>query len=210
MIDAPHLPKPRDGPAPRWFHVAVAASMATSALAALAGTLITGRAMNELVEQNAKLVRAGSTPMLEFGHGNVRDDGTAELLFTVTNVGSGLARVHWFELSVDGVPVRDMHAAIERISPALPQRPSIVTAPVAPRFFAAGTGERVFAWHQPGAQDAVQSEAWRAMDKARFTRITVQACYCSVFDECWLSRMDGAAPKATPNCTADKRRSLSG
>ena len=39
MNELQHLAKPKDGPAPRWFHVAVAASMIISAVSALVATL---------------------------------------------------------------------------------------------------------------------------------------------------------------------------
>ena len=45
MLDVQQLAKPKDGPAPRWFHVAVAASMVISAVSALVATLHTGKTM---------------------------------------------------------------------------------------------------------------------------------------------------------------------
>jgi hypothetical protein len=210
MIDTSHLAKPKDGPAPRWFHIAVAASMVISALAALIGTLHTGRTMRALVEQNAKLVRAGSTPVLEFGHGNALDDGTSALEFTVRNVGTGLARVVWFELSVDGKPMANMRAAIDAIATAPAENITFRSSPISRRTLAAGADVRLFGWPKPPAADAAQTRTWSELDRARFSRVTVQACYCSVFEECWMSALDGAVPSPVAACTAEGRRSLSG
>ena len=54
MNELTQLAKPKDGPAPRWFHIAVAASMVLSAVSALIATIHTRETMTALVEQNAK------------------------------------------------------------------------------------------------------------------------------------------------------------
>jgi hypothetical protein len=210
MNEIQHLAKPKDGPAPRWFHIAVAASMVISAVSALIATLHTGRTMSALVEQNAKLVRASSTPILEFGHGNVRDDGTASLEFTVKNVGTGMARVAWFELRVDGKPMPDMRSAIQLIDPGATQVEQLLTGPVANRFFAAGADQRVFGWKRPPETDPKPLKAWNELNRARFNRIEVEVCFCSVFQECWVSKMAGDVPKSSPECASQNRLSLRG
>ena len=210
MIEVTQIAKPKDGPAPRWFHVAVAASMVISAVSALVATLHTGRTMTALVEQNARLVRAGSTPVLEFGHGNMLGDGTRGLDFEFRNVGSGMARVVWFELSVDGKVVPNMNAAISAVAPELKESPGFSSGPVARRVFAPGSEQTFFKWRQPDASVPLQQQAWRALDQARFKRITVQACYCSVFQECWISKFDGELPTPVAQCTVQGRVSLQG
>ncbi len=210
MLENSHLAKPKDGPAPRWFHVATAASMVISALAALIGTLHTSRTMEALVEQNARLVRANSTPILEFGHGNARDDGSSVLEFNVRNVGTGAARVVWFELRVDGQVMPDMQAALRAVSPGLQSPMRFMSGPVAPRVFASGAEQRIFGWPKPAEAETAAAAAWRAMDSARFKRIKVEACYCSLFDECWKSQLDGGLPTPAPSCPAEKRQSLWG
>ncbi len=209
MNEIQHLAKPQDGPAPRWFHIAVAASMVLSAVAALIGSLHTSRTMSALVEQNAKLVRANSTPMLEFGHGN-RADGAANLIFQVRNVGSGLARVVWFELLLDGKPMSNMLQAVNQLSPDLSNRPQLVTGPVAKRILAPGAEKLVLSWKRPPDTNVAEIKAWDALNQARFNRITVEACFCSVFQECWVSKLDGDLPKPSANCVNEKRTSIQG
>jgi hypothetical protein len=210
MNEITQLAKPKDGPAPRWFHIAVAISMITSASSALIATLHTGRTMTALVEQNAKLVRANSTPILEFGHGNLTDAGEHKLNFTVRNVGSGLARVVWFELRLDGKPMPAMRNVIDTLSPGLKGEFTTTTGPVANRVFAPGTDQQVFGWRRPPDSDVDVLKAWTAVDKARFERIKVEACYCSVFQECWTSSLDGALPKPVEQCTAEGHTVLKG
>ena len=210
MIEVSHLAKPKDGPAPRWFHVAVAASMVISALAALIGTLHTGRTMSALVEQNAKLVRAGSTPVLEFGHGNALDDGSSALEFTVRNVGTGLARVVWFELRIDEKPMTDMATAIKTLSTKAAEGITFNSSPIASRTLAAGSETRILRWNKPSPDKAELVEAWSRLDQARFKRLTVQACYCSVFGECWISTLNGDVPNPIPTCSSEGKISLVG
>ena len=208
MNELQHLAKPKDGPAPKWFHVAVAASMIISAVSALIATIHTGLTMSALVEQNAKLVRASSTPVLELGHGNVRDDGAAQLDFVVRNVGSGMARVVWFEFKLDGKPMPNMRAMIQALRPGLGDDVKLLSGPVANRVLAPGAEQRILGWVRPA--DGALLKAWEELDQARFGRIAAEACFCSVFQECWTSRLNGDVPKAAPECPDEKRLSLKG
>jgi len=208
MNDLQHLQKPKDGPAPRWFHVAVAASMVISAVSALIATLHTGRTMTALVQQNEKLVRANSTPILEFGHANSRDDGSPNIEFVLRNVGTGPARMAWFQLTVDGKPVKHMSTVIELLQPELSDRPSVLVAPVGKHIFAAGARHSFFSWTKPPPSSGSMLSAWTRLDQARFSRIAVEACYCSIFEECWTSKLNGEPPTASATCSQEKRTSL--
>jgi hypothetical protein len=210
MNELQHLAKPKDGPAPRWFHIAVALSMIISAISALIATLHTGRTMTALVEQNAKLVRAGSTPILEFGHGNALDDGSSALEFNVRNVGTGVARIVWFELRLDGKPMQDMSAAIRTLDPNITSTLTFTSAPIASRSLAAGSDARILLWKKPSADTPDLLRAWSALDKARFQTVAVEACFCSVFEECWTSSLNGDVPKRVQACIAEGRASLRG
>jgi hypothetical protein len=210
MISIPPLMKPRDESAPRWFHIAVALSMLLSAVTALVAALNTSRTMTALVEQNARMVRATATPLLEFGHGNLDDKGLTALSFTLTNQGHGLARVVWFELRVDGKARPGMDAVIRALDPTADPKLSYASAAVAPRVFAGGAEQRFFHWEQPPAKDTAAREAWQRLDKARFKRIEVEACYCSVFEECWTSRLVGDLPKPVAECRPEGHTTLNG
>jgi hypothetical protein len=210
MNEIQHLAKPKDGPAPRWFHLAVAASMVISAISALIATIHTGRTMTALVEQNAKLVRAGSTPMLEFGHGNAADDGKARLQFGIRNAGSGLARVVWFELRLDDKPMTNMGDVVRELNPGLKSTLTFTSGPVAGRVLSPGVEQQLFGWNRPQASEEDLLKAWKDLDKARFKRITVEACFCSVFLECWTSKLNGDVPVPSPDCVNEKRVSLWG
>src|SRR5687768_581193 len=74
------------------FIFAIALSVLLVSSASLVFSLYTGSALNALVRENARLVRASSTPLLSFGTGNVSDEGVPRISFTVSNSGTGPAR----------------------------------------------------------------------------------------------------------------------
>jgi hypothetical protein len=41
--------------------------------------------------------------------------------------------------------------------------------------------------------------AWDRVEASRF-RARATACYCSVFDECWISHMNGDVPRQVVSC----------
>jgi hypothetical protein len=216
MNEIQHLAKPKDGPAPRWFHLAVAASMVISAVSALIATIHTGRTMTALVEQNAKLVRAGSTPVLEFTHGNVSDDGEAALGFFVSNQGSGMARIVWFEMRLDNKPMRNMRDVARVLGtdfdamPNISSKLKVATSSVAGRTLSPGTDVTLVAWPRPPKDEILLTKLWNDLNQARFQRIEVEACFCSVFQECWISKLTGDVPLPSPDCPTQKRVSLQG
>ncbi|MGL4233026.1 MAG: hypothetical protein ACRDAM_19795 [Casimicrobium sp.] len=211
MIEFPKFNKSDDKPAPRWFHIAVALAMLLGAAASLVGSLRTSSTMKALVEENSRLVRANSTPLLTFGHGNASDKGEKQIEFEVANVGTGPARIVWFELRLDGKPMENMTKAVGALSA---QRLDGVTltftsAPIAPRILAANNNARIFAWKLPDEKDPYRA-SWDALDKARFKRIEVEACFCSVFEQCWQSKMNADVPKPVDRCDPNGRTTLWG
>lgn len=217
MIEIPKLPKPSGSDnAPRWFHIAVALSMVLSAAAALVGALRTSATMNALVEQNARLVRAGSTPILQLTNSNIGHDGKFEIQVFVENAGTGPARVVWMEARDKGKPIKhysDFLAAqaselgleVKNNEPGL----TIVTGSIAGDVLSAGRERRLVGWSYPDKSQVIATRLWQATDKAR-NRISYEACYCSVFDECWTTRFDNELPTAVPRCEAKGHTNING
>ena len=85
-------------------------------------SLHTAKTMEQLVEQNRRLVRANSVPLLQFDTGNIGDDGrSSELYLAVRNAGTGPARIVWFELLQDGRPVRNYQDLLPANAKAAPE-----------------------------------------------------------------------------------------
>jgi hypothetical protein len=209
MIEIPKLPNPQRGQAPRWFNVAVAACMVLTAASSLVTSLRTSATMREMLDQNQRLVRASSTPVLAFSSGNLTSEGARSINLSVSNVGNGFARIVWFELSLkDGPPVKSLRDLIVSLEPGLGE-PEVVTRGIAPRLFPAGREDDIATWPRPGPQDLLGQRRWDRLNKERF-RLQVQACFCSVLQECWLSNLNGDVPQSVPQCDPTGKRSLEG
>lgn len=133
-----------------------------------------------------KLVAANSWPNLSYGTGNETDQGQDEIDLTVRNTGVGPARIDTFELFYKDKPVANIRDLL-----------ADCCAPLHGKHLYTGTSsildevlparESVNFWSL--RRDKNPPEAWDVLNKERFN-VRVRACYCSVFDECWV--MDSA------------------
>ncbi|MCV2358944.1 MULTISPECIES: hypothetical protein [Roseateles] len=210
MIEATKLIKPQADPAPKWFHIAVAASMVLSTASAVYSSMRTSAAMQALVKENSRLVLASSTPLLQFMSSNF-DGGQPALSFSVTNDGNGPARIVWFEMKSEGKLVKSLRAQVRESSPETAKLSvEIMTSTIAPRLISPGSTIKLFSWSQPAAKDAEALQLWRQFDRQGRGKITVEACYCSVLDACWISDLEGSIPKPVASCEPEGRTTLNG
>ncbi|MBT9457778.1 MAG: hypothetical protein IV092_19740 [Burkholderiaceae bacterium] len=212
MIEMPKLSKPPAGDGgPRWFQIAVALSMVLSAVAALVSSIRTSAAMSSLVEQNARLVRAGSTPILQWDISNANAQGEPQLSFSIENAGTGPARVVWMELRYKQQPLKSARDLLQRqnkeLGLELKSAGNTMTGSIAGEVVVAGRSRTLFRWLRPKDDNPGGQRLWEAVDAAR-EHLAPEACYCSVFDECWTSRFDGELPRAVPACEAKGRVNL--
>lgn len=216
MIEIPKLSKPAgEDKAPRWFHVAVALSMLLSAGAALVSALKTSATMQALVEQNARLVKAGSTPILQYYAANINSSDKSELQIAVENVGTGPARVVWLEMRYDGKPLRSSHALPAEVARtqqlSIEQGAKIHTrsGSIAGDVLTTGRRQMLFSWRAEDVKDPQVEALYRAVDKER-GKLSLSACYCSVFDECWTTDFGSDLPQSVPRCERQGHVSVNG
>lgn len=154
-----------------------------------------------------RLVQAQSWPSVGFHSGNSTvDEASRErvrsLGFTLVNQGVGPARVRWMEITVDGEPVRNTSSLMLRAA-RLPDgaqldRREVYTSGVPGRVMRAGEEITFLRWHHADEREPV----WSSLDKARFGRMVIRTCYCSVFDECWISHSEQPDPQRVEQCPA--------
>lgn len=198
MIESPETPHThhshsRDGSS-RWFDIAMALAVLLVSTGSLYVALHTGHTMEALVHANERLVRAQSTPVLQYDHGNFGDDGSEQLTFTITNVGTGPARIVWFEVAPGG----KRYSHIGRWVLSTGNSPiTFTSASINLIVLAPGVARNMVTWKRPA--DQAGRERWARIDRERF-KTPVRACYCSVFDECWQSNLEADIPKEVPNC----------
>jgi hypothetical protein len=208
MIEAPEPPHQPHGTGIRWFDLGITLTLVLVSLGSLYVALHTGATMEKLVEQNARLVRANSTPLLIVGHGNQGEDGTPKLGFSIQNSGTGPARIVWVEIRHNDKPAKnglDLIGAVAGGTPGV----TFTSSQIAPSMLVAGEERNFLVWPRPPATDAEGLKAWKALDSARW-KLSFQACYCSVFDECWTSSLSADVPKPVKACDAKGRTSYFG
>ena len=190
--------------------------VALAALMISAVSIFVARDTSQTME---RLAHASFWPFLQLGSGNVRDDGVRAITFAMDNVGTGPARIHTFELQVDGKPLAQGHLLTlvlraccdAELATALERNGndfsaiygSEVSSPVSRRFLAPNASVTAMSWPRTESNAAV----WTALDQARQRgRISMSTCYCSVFDECWIARTNEFPPQEVQRCASDEPR----
>ncbi len=141
--------------------------------------------------------RASVIPMLELGRSYFTDDesgsGQTRLWLHAENVGIGPARVLDFRVTVDGRPHPTWGSAfgamIGRTEPVSYGQSTIYGRTIPPE-----RQVRMFELNDNELTSEILAE---------FERLDFEACYCSVFDECWTTKYStfGVAVEV-PSCEA--------
>ncbi|MBP6626402.1 MAG: hypothetical protein KA187_03195 [Arenimonas sp.] len=164
-----------------------------------AAVLISAISLQVAVNANRtqeKLLAASTWPHVQYGTGNRLEDGTDSITLSLQNAGVGPARLHWVRVSYLGKPQSDAAALLDACcGPSELPRPTITTST-----------ERVLT---PGAEltffryDLKTDPAgtWPVLNDARFD-VRVQACYCSVLEDCWTLDSEGGEPAPVAACPA--------
>ena len=193
----------------RWVDIVVA----LSALSISVVSIFVAQGTSHRME---RLTQANSLPFIQLDTGNANENRERELSFIVSNVGTGPARLHAFHFEVDDQPLSndgnpldqlllaccesELNAAVEAANGD--RRTALrddLSSPVARRFLAVGQDVTALRWRMTPENELV----WRALDRARQSgRIRMDVCYCSVFDECWVSRTGEFPPREVNSCEA--------
>lgn len=206
MIESPESPHAGQS-GHRWFDFAIAIAVVLVSLGSLYVSLHTGHTMEQLVEQNARLVRANSVPLLQFDTGNVDDTGAPVIYLEVRNVGTGPARIVWFEMRQGGKFIRNYQDLLPKgVNLSRPDA-GIITSNIAPSMMPVGEKRRLLSWPRP--TEGVGMAAWNHVNETR-NDVTVEACYCSLFDECWLTTATADVPRPIVSCEFGNRTSYRG
>jgi hypothetical protein len=157
-------------------------------------------------QTNRQLVAANSWPFLQMLSSNTGDHETQVIELAGQNAGVGPAKVETFEVFWNDEPMRNSSELLraccsEQPSGSSPNMQSaslnIATFRVAGKLIRAGESITWLRFPLPLRQD--DALVWHRLDDARF-RLRYRACYCSVFDECWISDLASMSPKPVRAC----------
>jgi hypothetical protein len=177
----------------RWIDLVVPLSALAVSVISLAIAIHHGHAMQKMADENARLVQANSWPLLQFATGNANDEGEPEITLKIENAGVGPAKLISLEMYYGDQPIRTPRDLVQLLDPPTtrPQLSMGFTMPVVVR---AGDSLLLLGMKPEG-----QQALWDKFNTARF-ELRFRACYCSVFDECWLSDLATVSPQHVEHC----------
>jgi hypothetical protein len=178
----------------RWVDFAVPLSAVVVSVISLAVAVHHGNTMKEMAQANARLVQANSWPLLQFATGNASDAGQPEITLNIENAGVGPAKLISLEIFHDGQRIRTPHDVMKLMDPSGATRPQFHLSVNPPMVLRAGETTLILGMNREG-QEAV----WDKLNTLRF-ELSFRACYCSVFDECWVSDLTTVSPKPVGHC----------
>jgi len=196
MTPEPELHHPSHRTGHRWVDFAVPLSALAVSVISLVIAIHHGHTMQKMAEENARLVQANSWPLLQFTTGNANDKGEPEITLNVENAGVGPAKLISLEIFHGDQRIRTPRDLMQALDPATarPQLSLGLTLPVVVR---AGDSQLLL-----GMKRAGQETLWDKLNAARF-ELRFRACYCSVFDECWVSDLATVSPQHVEQCAVN-------
>ena len=185
----------------RWLDLTLALSAMFVSIVSLAVAVHHGNAMD-------RLVAANSWPFLMYSTSNTDPQGNRRITLNVENDGVGPARVQTFEVWWQGQPVATAPELLQRCCMTDSKTPldsstarslHLVIGQVASRVMRAGDAESFMSLELKDAN----ADIWHRLDIARL-QLKLRACYCSVFDECWISDLRTPHPTRIDKCPVPK------
>jgi hypothetical protein len=143
-----------------------------------------------------KIQRSETWPYVSYGTSNSTPDGKPEIFLNLTNNGVGPARLEAMEFLYNGKPMPNPREFLRQCC-AGDSKFAFMSAPV--------TGVL-----RPGektdfirlAKTEGNAAIWNKLDAERW-KIVVRSCYCSIFDDCWVSDNRQKRPESVKACPAN-------
>lgn len=184
----------------RWFDVVASVCAMVVSVASLYLAIHHGHVMQQMAEANARMVTATSWPSISYSTSNADESGQgSRLRFSLTNKGIGPARIEGMEVSYDGKPVKSLHDLLKTCC--------------------SNGGAAHLAWRLSTANGEILRPGeekdflhiFKTANEAEWARlselpgkVSVKVCYCSVFDECWVTQSTvGQKAARVQACPAD-------
>jgi len=168
---------PEPTPTPPARHRSRPDLVSVLALAVSVFALAIGAWQTRLMQGQA---RAGVWPYLSIGYTYTNDVDANGFVWTIDNNGVGPARVQSVTTSVDGKPMRNWDEVIAALGPK--KRPSMATTSFAGSVIPPNTNRETTV-----AAIRVNDREVAGLFKNAIDRFSMDICYCSVYDDCWVA-----------------------
>jgi hypothetical protein len=180
-----------------WLDLVLAGSAIFISVVSLIISIHHGRTMEKLVAANEKQVQASTLPILRFSTGNVLEN-TNVVHFDLRNGGTGPAIIDWLRIKWDSVPTTGPTDLLDRCC----RNPERARTPVwqnvaSGMTLPAGQSEFIFQVRAPNPPP----DWYRKLDSEARFKVEVEACYCSVLEQCWKTDFK-SRPQAVSACEA--------
>ena len=185
----------------RWLNELGAGVAVLVSLISLWVGVRTEQANSKMVDANQRMVAAASWPFLQLDSGNGDENGRPTISLQLENAGVGPAKIRTFELFCKGKAYPNAKALLEACCVSQQKRSwAVSTTP--PKDFVLRAGESRQFLGFPLKDDNL--EMWKQFDRVRFSELSYRVCYCSVFDECWVTRLTNLQAQAVQQCPVPK------
>jgi hypothetical protein len=160
-------------------------------------------------QANRQMVAAASWPLLLVDSADVPENGRGMITLSLINGGVGPAKLKTLEVWWHGKPYAGARPLLKACCGYQPfagpadirmrQRSWVITGGVHNVVVRAGEKHDFLRM----TLDPGNVAAWRKLDGAR-RELTYRACYCSVFDECWIGTLADLEPQRVETCPVPK------
>lgn len=195
-IDPEHHVEPRKL-GHKWFDAGITIAILLVSISSLVVALVHSRTLERMADANARLVEANSWPFLSYDTSN----GQA-ISMSISNEGIGPAKVEAIEVKWAGRAQRNADELLKACCSFVPKTANVEYELISGRVLRAGQSANILKLPRTVADAA----AFDALDhRARISpKLTVNVCYCSIFDQCWLSDVAriSLSPRAVQVCVA--------
>lgn len=163
------------------------------ALAVSVFALAVGAWQTRLMQSQA---RASVWPYLAIGYTYTSNVDTNGFIWTIDNNGVGPARVQSVTVGLDGKPMRNWDEVIAALG--MRERPSTATTSFAGAVIPPNTNRETTV-----AAIRVHGRELATLFKDAIGRFSMDICYCSVYDDCWIAHWQRWQVDAVDHCRAE-------
>ena len=197
--EEPHHEIPKIGH--RWIDISAAFCALVVSITSLFVAIRHGQSMERMAEANAKLVQANSWPLLQRFQSDEGPDGTRVYSLYVINNGVGPAKVESVEVAWKGQPVHGAHELLRLCCNRGqdPAAPRVETSGLMGSVLRAGEIRRMLEFPEDAPHAALTDRLSVSLNDIQW-----KVCYCSVFDECWVSDLETMHPQSVKECPTPK------